>query len=40
MPVDTVSFWLKPVNFFERTPALDVAPAPATDCHRGGAGSR
>jgi primary-amine oxidase len=27
MPVDTVSFWLKPVGFFERNPALDVAPA-------------
>jgi primary-amine oxidase len=25
MPVDTVSFWLKPVGFFERNPALDVA---------------
>jgi primary-amine oxidase len=35
MPVDTVSFWLKPVDFFDRTPALDVAPTPATDCHRG-----
>ncbi len=37
MPVDTVSFWLRPVNFFERTPALDVAPAPATQCQRAGA---
>jgi primary-amine oxidase len=27
MPVDTASFWLKPVGFFERNPALDV---PAT----------
>jgi primary-amine oxidase len=27
MPVDTVSFWLKPVGFFDRNPALDVAPA-------------
>jgi primary-amine oxidase len=26
MPVDTVSFWLKPVGFFDRNPALDVAP--------------
>ncbi|WP_407687720.1 primary-amine oxidase [Mycobacterium sp. HUMS_1102779] len=36
MPVDTVSFWLKPVGFFDRTPALDVAPGPVTDCHRNG----
>jgi primary-amine oxidase len=27
MPVDTVSFWLKPVGFFARNPALDVPPA-------------
>ena len=26
MPVDTISFWLKPVGFFDRNPALDVAP--------------
>jgi primary-amine oxidase len=26
MPVDTVSFWLKPFGFFDRNPALDVAP--------------
>ena len=26
MPVDTVSFWLKPVGFFDRNPALDVRP--------------
>lgn len=32
MPVDTVSFWLKPFGFFDRNPALDVAP-PVT-CHR------
>jgi primary-amine oxidase len=25
MPVDTVSFWLKPFGFFDRNPALDVA---------------
>ncbi|MGZ6693644.1 MAG: primary-amine oxidase, partial [Solirubrobacteraceae bacterium] len=33
MPVDTVSFWLKPFGFFDRNPALD---APPTDksCHR------
>jgi primary-amine oxidase len=29
MPADTVSFWLKPVGFFDRNPALDVAPPPA-----------
>ena len=29
MPVDTVSFWLKPFGFFDRNPALDVPPAPA-----------
>lgn len=38
MPVDIVSFWLKPVAFFDRTPALDVAPTPVTDCHRPGGG--
>jgi primary-amine oxidase len=27
MPVDTVSFWLKPFGFFDRNPALDVPPA-------------
>jgi primary-amine oxidase len=27
MPVDTVSFWLKPVGFFDRNPALDVPAA-------------
>jgi primary-amine oxidase len=26
MPVDTVSFWLKPVGFFDRNPSLDVSP--------------
>jgi primary-amine oxidase len=26
MPVDTISFWLKPVGFFDRNPALDVPP--------------
>jgi primary-amine oxidase len=30
MSVDTVSFWLKPVGFFDRNPALDVPP---TDRH-------
>ena len=28
MPVDTVSFWLKPAGFFDRNPALDVPPSP------------
>jgi primary-amine oxidase len=27
MPVDIVSFWLKPFGFFDRNPALDVPPA-------------
>ncbi|WP_337589511.1 hypothetical protein [Kribbella capetownensis] len=26
MPVDTIAFWLKPFGFFDRNPALDVAP--------------
>lgn len=37
MSVDKVSFWLKPAGFFDRNPALDVPPAPATGggshCH-------
>ncbi|MBV8218781.1 MAG: primary-amine oxidase [Solirubrobacterales bacterium] len=28
MPVDTVSFWLKPFGFFDRNPALDVPAQP------------
>ena len=32
MPVDAVSFWLKPDGFFDRNPALDVPPAPR-HCH-------
>ena len=28
MSVDAVSFWLKPVGFFDRNPALDVPPTP------------
>ena len=35
MPVDVVSFWLKPVGFFDRNPALDVAPSHG--CHTNGA---
>ena len=34
MPVDTVSFWLKPAGFFVRNPALDVPPATSDGrCH-------
>jgi primary-amine oxidase len=29
MPVDTVSFWLKPFGFFDRNPTLDVGPQPS-----------
>jgi len=29
MPADIVSFWLKPVGFFDRNPSLDVAPSEA-----------
>ena len=32
MPVERVGFELKPVGFFERSPALDV-PAPRHACH-------
>ena len=32
MPVDTVSFWLKPFGFFDRNPTLDVPPS-AGMCH-------
>ena len=32
MSVDTVSFWLKPVGFFDRNPALDVPPT-HPNCH-------
>jgi primary-amine oxidase len=35
MPVDIVSFWLKPVGFFDRNPALDVPPS-AGHCHTDG----
>lgn len=33
MPVDRVSFWLKPVGFFDRNPALDVPPSSNGHCH-------
>ena len=29
MPVDTVSFWLKPFRFLDRNPTLDVPPSRA-----------
>jgi primary-amine oxidase len=29
MPVDAVSFWLKPFGFFDRNPALDLPPTPS-----------
>jgi primary-amine oxidase len=35
MPVDTVSFWLKPFGFFDRNPALDVPPDGNSGCHTG-----
>jgi primary-amine oxidase len=30
--VDTVSFWLKPVGFFDRNPALDIPPTRGAHC--------
>jgi primary-amine oxidase len=33
MPVDVVSFWLKPFGFFDRNPALDVPATPTDKCH-------
>jgi primary-amine oxidase len=36
MPVDVVSFWLKPFGFFDRNPSLDVAPSPPAHCHNNG----
>jgi primary-amine oxidase len=35
MPVDRTSFWLKPWGFFDRNPALDLAPSPH-EHHAGG----
>jgi primary-amine oxidase len=32
MPVDKVSFWLKPFGFFDRNPALDL-PLSRAACH-------
>nr|WP_278188259.1 primary-amine oxidase [Mycolicibacterium sp. S2-37] len=33
MPVDVVSFWLKPFGFFDRNPALDVVASTPDACH-------
>ena len=38
MPVDTISFWLKPSGFFDQNPSIDVAPTPKAEggtCHTG-----
>jgi primary-amine oxidase len=35
MPSDTVSFWMKPVGFFDRNPSIDVAPSPNAHCAPG-----
>ena len=35
MSADVVSFWLKPSSFFDRNPALDVAPSPSAHCAPG-----
>ncbi len=35
MPVDVVSFWLKPFGFFDRNPALDVPATPPGACAHG-----
>ena len=33
MPVEYTGFTLKPMGFFDRTPAIDLAPSPAAQCH-------
>jgi primary-amine oxidase len=34
MPVDTISFWLKPFGFFDQNPSLDAPSAmPSTGGH-------
>ena len=33
MPVDVVSFWIKPFGFFDRNPSLDVAAGESDACH-------
>ena len=35
MPSDTVSFWMKPVSFFDRNPSIDVEPSPGAHCAPG-----
>jgi len=37
MPVDVVSFWLKPFGFFDQNPSIDVPPSMREDgeCHTG-----
>ena len=38
MPVDTISFWLKPFGFFDQNPSIDVAPTSKPEggtCHTG-----
>jgi primary-amine oxidase len=35
MPSDTVSFWMKPVSFFDRNPSIDVEPSPSAHCAPG-----
>ncbi|MBA3490552.1 MAG: hypothetical protein H0T55_00555 [Rubrobacteraceae bacterium] len=37
--IDTVSFWLKPVGFFDRNPALDVPSSANGHCHNPGGGA-
>ena len=32
MPVGSIGFQLKPDGFFDRNPAMDVAPPPAKHC--------
>ena len=36
MAADVVSFWMKPASFFDRNPALDVAPSASAHCAPGG----
>ncbi len=38
MPVSYIGFMLKPVGFFDRSPALDVPPSPAKHCHTSSGG--
>jgi primary-amine oxidase len=35
MPSDAVSFWMKPIGFFDRNPSLDVEPSPGVHCASG-----